>query len=501
MRRLIILLHRYIGIPMSVVFVVWFISGIVMIYTGGMPELGRSERLQGLGAIDFDMISLSPADAAAAAGIDGPVAEASLGMLLGRPVYRLTPAAGWPATIFADTGELFDRAGIEQGRSEVARFLGQPLSAVQFDGVVAEPDQWTIVLASELPLDRYKVVDGRGTRAYFSQSSGEVALVTDSTSRALAWAGAIPHWFYFTPLRQNAPLWYWTVVWVAVVGCFMALLGIILAFTQFRRSKPFRLSASIRYRGSMRWHYYTGALFGLFALTWAFSGMMSMEPFDWTNATGMRLPGSVMQGEAIELEPYRLDGSVVDVLGGAPAEIDLLGIHGAPFFLATSVTADGDMSRQYIDASTLQLRREPFPAEPVIDRIEQSVTGAAIVESTVLDDYDAYYYAQDGSAPLPALRVRFDDPAETWYYFDLMTGRPVAANHRLGRIERWLFQGLHSLDFGFWYQRRPLWDIAMIVLSLGALATSGIGLWLGFRRLFGRPPGSAARTRQASAKD
>jgi hypothetical protein len=59
----------------------------------------------------------------------------------------------------------------------------------------------------------------------------------------------------------------------------------------------------------------------------------------------------------------------------------------------------------------------------------------------------------------------------------------LASIHRLQRVERWLYNGLHSLDFGFWYHRRPLWDIGMIVLSLGALATSTIGFALGLKRL------------------
>ncbi|MDE2903360.1 MAG: hypothetical protein OXP73_10075, partial [Chloroflexota bacterium] len=65
----------------------------------------------------------------------------------------------------------------------------------------------------------------------------------------------------------------------------------------------------------------------------------------------------------------------------------------------------------------------------------------------------------------------------------------VGSTHRLGRVERWLFNGLHSLDFAFWYDRRPLWDIGVIALSIGGLASSGIGLWLGcgrIRRAVGR---------------
>ena len=65
----------------------------------------------------------------------------------------------------------------------------------------------------------------------------------------------------------------------------------------------------------------------------------------------------------------------------------------------------------------------------------------------------------------------------------------VGTVHRYSRLERWLFNGPHSLDFAFWYDRRPLWDIGVITLMLGGLASSGIGLWVGagrIRRAVGR---------------
>ncbi len=55
--------------------------------------------------------------------------------------------------------------------------------------------------------------------------------------------------------------------------------------------------------------------------------------------------------------------------------------------------------------------------------------------------------------------------------------------HRFSRLERWLYNGLHSLDFQFWYSKRPLWDFGMLVLLLGGLATSSLGLYLGVKRL------------------
>src|SRR5688572_25408440 len=48
MRRLLILTHRYLGIPLSVLFVLWFVTGIAMIYVGGMPALSAQARLEQL---------------------------------------------------------------------------------------------------------------------------------------------------------------------------------------------------------------------------------------------------------------------------------------------------------------------------------------------------------------------------------------------------------------------------------------------------------------------
>ena len=81
------------------------------------------------------------------------------------------------------------------------------------------------------------------------------------------------------------------------------------------------------------------------------------------------------------------------------------------------------------------------------------------------------------------VRIRFADPMQTWIYVDPAVNRIVQTVHRYSRLERWLFNGLHSLDFTFWYERRPLWDIVLILLIVGGLASSGIGLSLGIARV------------------
>jgi hypothetical protein len=116
--------------------------------------------------------------------------------------------------------------------------------------------------------------------------------------------------------------------------------------------------------------------------------------------------------------------------------------------------------------------------------LKAAVPDTAIGEQELLADYDSYYYSRNRDAPLPVLRVKFTDPLETWVYVDPKKSDLLATVHRLNRLERWLYNGLHSLDFAFWYSKRPLWDIGVILLCAGALVSSAIGLCLGVQRLW-----------------
>ncbi len=513
-RRALIAVHRYLGIPMSLVFIVWFISGIVMMYAGGMPSLSPQARLDRLPALDFAAVQLSAAEAASRAVPDSNPTQARLLTVLGRPAYRFT-VTGDTSTVFADTGERLASAGPDTARRIVATFATVPLDSVHYLGVVSAPDQWTLGLVRELPLHKLRINDRARTELYVSPRTAEVVLATNRSSRALAWAGTIPHWFYITPLRTNQPAWYWSVVIASAVGSLIAMLGLILAFTQFRRSRPFNLSRAIPYRGMMRWHYITGAVFGLFALTWVFSGLLSMQPFAWQSVPGLAVRGDVYSGGPLDLQRFPLHDATAwsAVLGERSArEIELTRIQDDPYYLVryTDGSRSAGINEQQfrarerlqpatllLTADPLRVREEPFSIDSLLERLAAATAGGVPIAShELLSRYDAYYYSRTGQAPLPILRVKFEDPQRTWYYVDPAHSRIVSRLHRMNRLERWLFNGLHSLDFAFWYGRRPLWDVGLIVLSIGALATSAIGLWLGggrIRRFVRRRKPAAAR--------
>src|SRR5690606_27151019 len=259
---------------------------------------------------------------------------------------------------------------------------------VTFVATVEDVDQWTITQSNALPLHRFDVDDGSGARVYVSPRSGRVELVTTTRTRALAWAGTIPPWLYFTPLRTK-PIWAKVVVWTSAAACVLAVIGLAIGVWQLRLNRRSKTVSMIPYRGWMRWHHVLGLFFGVFALTWAFSGLLSMEPFAWTQAASdLNLRRDVFTGGPVELDRYRpFDARAWDdVLGDRVLkEIELTRIRGDHYYAARytraagtadaaaegrrerlhqpyGVTGRNERGRLLIAADTLGIRTEPFAA-------------------------------------------------------------------------------------------------------------------------------------------
>ncbi len=506
-RKSLILLHRYLGIVLSLLFVVWFATGITMMYAGGMPRLTPQMRLDRLPGLDLNAIRLTPSEALERAELGGTPGRATLLTVTGRPAYRFAAGSG-STTVFADTGDLLEQVDRASATRIASRFMDLPERDLQYVELVTRPDQWTIAQGRQMPQHRFRVNDADHTELYVSAELGEVSVLTTRKSRTLAWIGTIPHWLYFAALRRNQPLWYQIVVWTSALGCILAILGLVLGVTQFKGKRPFRLaslSSYIPYSGWMRWHYITGVIFGVFTLTWVFSGMLSMEPFGWATNAGLAIRRDTMTGGPIDLSRFpHMDPDIWARLldGRAIKEVEFARIQDDPYYvvrpgddpLQTSarrerlhqpynVTGRSDGERLLVAAQSLEVRREPFSVDSLMARLKGAVPDVPVVETQLLSDYDNYYYSRGRQTPLPILRVKFDDPDRTWVYVDPEMSQVVARIHRLDRVERWLYNGLHSLDFSFWYNKRPLWDIGVILLSLGGLASSSIGLFLGIKRL------------------
>jgi hypothetical protein len=124
----------------------------------------------------------------------------------------------------------------------------------------------------------------------------------------------------------------------------------------------------------------------------------------------------------------------------------------------------------------------------------RTAAGKDLADLRLLDQYDAYYRDRRRDAPLPVIYAEMNDALRTRYYIDPKTARIVGTYSKRNWVSRWLYHGLHSLDFPWLYNHRPLWDIVVITLMLGGTAlcvTSIVLTW----RVLARKVATAVRAR------
>jgi len=523
LRKYSILIHRWMGVGFCVLFVVWFLSGIVMMYWG-YPGITADERLSRSEALDASRILISPEEAYARLELGGSPSRVRINMLDGRPAYRFHYDSE-QFVAYADDGEVRTEIPPEQALRIASAWTGQPAGAAEFRGLLEDADQWTLSgFAALRPLFKYAWPDGE--EAYVSQVTGEVVQHTTRGSRIGAYFGAIPHWLYFTPLRKNQPTWSKVVIWSSGIGTVMTIFGIIVGVWLYSPSRrrfrfPEKKSgirdahrrlwravvspegrSSIPYAGQKRWHTMLGLLFGLFACTWALSGMLSMSPFEWLQGRASVNMADALRGAEWRPEPFSAEhprealarvGSSLQV-----KELDLAFVAGEPVYLAIEAPQHSlIIPAQGPAQGTPQAE---FEQARLVEVLAKAAQPHSLTEVRVVREYESYYIDRDYGLPLPALFVRLNDSEGSMYYVDVRTGRVVQSYGAGGRWNRWLYHGLHSFDLPWLYRYRPAWDIAVLILMLGGTALCVTSVIIAWRRLRRKVAMRSARATYLSAK-
>lgn len=506
-RRPLVYTHRWLGIAGCVLFIIWFISGIVMMYAR-MPLLTAEERLMRLPALDLTDARVALADVARTLSFSPD--RLRIGMLGDRAVYRFASGSKW-TTVFADTGRPLDGLTADEAIRLARRFMPEHASTIQYDAHLADSDQWTLLpsIRALMPMHRMAIGDADGSYVYISDRTGEAVMKTTRRERVWAYLGAIPHWIYLPPVRRRPLLWDQSIVWMSLAGCLLCLSGLAWGIWRYSPRSRYRLKrvrSHSPYAGLMWWHHYAGLVFGLVTFTWILSGLLSMTPWDWTPGTSPTRE----QREAVAGGPLRLDllttarvrdGAAAIASSLTPKELEVVQFQKEPFLLAyqappadeaplwTNTDIGAFLSplarREHRLASTAVPERgifARFENDVVLHAARLAMPGTAIEDATWLQEYDSYYYNRYDARPLPVLRVRYTDPQRTWLYLDPHSGLIAHRVERRSRLNRWLYNGLHSLDFPFLYHR-PLWDLVVIVLSAGGIALSATTVVPAWRRL------------------
>jgi hypothetical protein len=159
-------------------------------------------------------------------------------------------------------------------------------------------------------------------------------------------------------------------------------------------------------------------------------------------------------------------------------------LASAPFAGQLFMTARTPTAKLRLDAASWQRSViEPEQLQTVASQLQPKLP---VLNATLLEQGDGYYYAHKKAPPLPVFRVIFDDAEQTSYYIDPADGSLLRKIDRNGRWWRWLFSALHQWDFAPGLRQRPVWDVVVVTLLAGLSALSLTGVWLGVRHLLRR---------------
>jgi len=476
-----IFLHRWLGVTFCLLFAWWFLSGIFMMY-GDYPTVRAADRLARAPLLDASRIRVEPEAAYQRLAFDQPPDQVRLNMYDGRPAYRFRVGRE-EALVFADDGHVQSKFSMESMLRVAAAWTGQAERSARME-FNTEEDQWTVAgqFRALRPLIKYSWPNGQ--QVYVSTVSGEVVQSTTRPVRILAHLGPIPHWLYYTSLRKHGPLWSRTVIVLSGVATVAALLGMIVGIWMYSPFKRYSIrgeSACIPYTGQKRWHMIAGLFFGIVACTWAFSGMLSMDPFPAPPASeevGARI-AVALRGGPVSLAEFAAKPAraVLAQLGPdfAVKELEYTWMAGELVYLASGRNA--------------QTQIVPLEGEalPELDRnllfgvMRRAVRPFRTSEMRVVTKYEAYYLDRHQRRPLPVIFVKLNDGANSMFYVDPKTARVVQSYDAGSRVNRWVYHGLHSIDLPWLYAHRPVWDIVVLLLMLGGVALSVTSVILAVR--------------------
>jgi len=179
----------------------WFISGLVMIYHT-FPRAGQPEKLARMDFLTPDLPSLDEITSRLPEG--EKIQMLTLNRHLGQTVFHIRTGKN-VYDLPADSLNTLPVIDWPRVKRVAALWCDAPVARVD---TLRKLDQWIPFgyLKKEFPIYKFHFNDPEKHQLYISSVSGEVLQYTDQKSRFWAWLGAIPHWVYFTWLRQDSAL-------------------------------------------------------------------------------------------------------------------------------------------------------------------------------------------------------------------------------------------------------------------------------------------------------
>jgi uncharacterized iron-regulated membrane protein len=465
--------HRWAGVVLSALVLLWFLSGAVLHFVG-FPKLTSEDRLAHEEPISQDRVLVAPAAIEGVANADG----LRLISVAGRPVYIESRSGGLPVAVAADTGKVLPLFPASTAWDIAGRFGHAPVQAVSRP---IEYDQWVVPQDFDpwRPMYRVRLGDAMGTELYVSARTGEVVQATTSRQRAWNWCGAIVHWIYLTPLRKSPSRWDITVWWISLAALISAVVGFWLGMVRLAANKAARRPGLSPFRRWMRWHHVLGIFGSVVVLGWLLSGWLSMdegrifpEPYPTQQESdGMRGIGFADVIRTVTLNDLHAVGPAAqvsfDAVGGR-SFMDIQPPRGARPFIrwlgSGPETSSGSLSDAALSAG--------------LGAIWPGRVGGQLVN----DSLDDFYRHAEG-LPDSAVGFRLLGPGATRVYVDRYSGQLLAIAGPRRRAYDWVYYALHTLKFPGLLDHPDIRTLIELMLLALGVAFSSTGVILSVKRV------------------
>lgn len=479
LKKIFYSIHKILGTILCILFLVWFLSGFVMIYHT-FPKVSNMDKYKYMDIVG-DKESLQSVDSIySRLSAKGMIMRFSLKSIAGKPYFESLTMDGI-TRLSADTA-LINEEISSPSFPEIKEYAQRWNEAqiIRTD-TLRELEQWIPFgyLKKDFPIYKFYFGDTDKHQLYVSSVTGDALQFTNKDQRFWSWLGPIPHWVYFTSLRQNSELWSNILIILSGMGCIMCITGIILGIRsyvkQYRRKKKW---ATPYRKFSYKWHHILGFVFGVFVFTFVFSGMMSLADLpQWMiKVHNPAIQQSMYLPQPINITNYKLNYTkLLEAYPNQVKSIEWSNFGQLPLYKV--VVKDRLLT---IDASSDTVKTLSLNEQSIRNRL--SLTHTEPIEISVINEYDNYYVGLTDHLPLPVYKAEVADADNSTYYINPKNGNTRYFNNNL-KAHRWTYQALHSYKIGFLAKHPVLWNIVMWTTMIGGTLVSITGVWLGFKYL------------------
>lgn len=470
LKKTIYAIHRILGTAISLVFLMWFITGLVLIYHS-FPDVNKETRNLHRDIITdslppiTDLLNQIPAEEQFKTLQLNQYKNQSLFTLTTNKQLSLTNASLVP-----------DKGPISQGelKAIASKWVDAPILKID---TLQKRDVWIMYTRylKELPIYKIHFDDKEKHQLYISSITGEVQQFTTQSERFWAYIGSIPHKFYIPALRQHTTIWINTLNILSAIAFIVVLSGFILAFRALWKRYRIQRNLSCPYKKPIyKWHYLLGLIFGIFLLTWSISGILALKKVpQWMvkTHTNYHIPQKI-KGKKIHPSQYKLDYRVLQKEFSELKQIEWEYFQGVPIYHIINGSQE-----LYIDASADTLKILNLSEQNIRQAIEHIHGADSKYTIELIHEYENYYLPWKRHLDLPVYKVTVDTEDNNLYYISPETGSyKYLDNNKKAR--KFLFNTLHYLHNPWLMDKPEVWTILIWILVLGCITTLSTGVWL-----------------------